>query len=904
MQFVTSDRGWSVLSASTVVWLLALFALFASLHPSSVGATPPGTTQPADAGASAAPSDVPPAAPVAPQDLDASVPEPVDASAPPAVAPTPGPESIESAPVVADDAAATPASDVPTGSVEPGSDPNEIVVTANRRRMNLQDYAGSANAFSQQDLQRAGIVSVRDVAKATPSVEIGTSEGNTEIFIRGIGSNYDTELGDPAAAMHIDGVYIPRPRGVGSMLFDTERLEISRGPQGTLRGRNSTAGTINVITNKPELGEWAGDATLQLGNYSQRLARGMINIPIGDALALRLAAFSEVHSPFFDNGGPVHTLKPSESADTLAYRASLKWLPLDLLTVNVAHDYTREGGTGYSGSNFANPLAAGLLPEEIPNPRAVIYRGPQAGQDMIHWGARGDVVLDLGPLLVNYLGSYRDMTYSQITAGNAGVAFPGMNAPDIDNWGTSYWHTTSKSIVQELRVYAPDKANLRWTVGGFLFNEAQTAFLGTTADKSNGFAGVEYNMPDVDAHSYAGYADATYDLLQTLRVGAGARVTADSKSRDGVGYVYSFSGIDEPFRFGTEGFKFRERGRSDYRLDGTPPPPFEDFRAGIARFGARDTIDDALDQPGVSQDVNQLNEQHGKYDATFVDFRIGTDYDLTDDNLLYLTFSTGHQSGGFNDTAKVNGELISPRYDPESLYATEVGSKNSFLDGKLVANVAAFWYHYTNQQFAAIVELTDTGSTDAVAASSVRYNAARSRVLGAEAELNGRLPGGFRARLAATALDARVTRGKVADTRVGYGAGDQPVVDLAGNSLPRAPHLSLNYALGQTIKSSVGDFDWTVSAQTRTKQYMTAFNGEGVDSMGKINPNLSDVVPSYTRFDVNVGYTRPDGGLRLELFCNNVTDIVYMTTLINTPGLNIRFFNPPRQFGVSLTVAL
>jgi iron complex outermembrane receptor protein len=459
-------------------------------------------------------------------------------------------------------------------------------------------------------------------------------------------------------------------------------------------------------------------------------------------------------------------------------------------------------------------------------------------------------------------------------------------------------------MVQELRLYAPDKASLRWTVGGFLFNEAQTAFLGTTADKSNGFAGVEYNMPDVDGNSYAGYADATYDLLQTLRITGGARLTRESKSRDGVGYVYSFSGIKDPFRFGTEGFQFKQRERTDFKLSGNPPAPFEDFRAGIGRFGIRDTIDQALMAPGVTQDLGALNEQHGKYNGTFVDFRIGSDYDLTDDNLLYVMFSTGHQSGGFNDTAKVNGMLLSPTYDPESLYATELGSKNSFLDGKLIANFAAFWYHYTDQQFTSIVELQDTGESDAVAASSLRYNAAKSRVLGAEAEVTGRLPAGFRARVAATLLDAAITNGKVADTRVGYGAGDQPIVDLEGHKLPRAPVFSINYALGQTIKTQIGDFDWMVSAQTRTKQYMTVFNGEGYDSMGAFNPNLSDVVPAYTRFDITLGYQRPDGGLRLDLFCNNLTDIVYMTTLINTPGLNIRFFNPPRQIGVALTVAL
>jgi iron complex outermembrane recepter protein len=770
--------------------------------------------------------------------------------------------------------------------------------------MNLQDYAGSANAFSQRELDRAGIVSVRDVSKITPSVEIGTEEGNTEIFIRGIGSNYNTELGDPAAASHIDGVYIPRARGVGSMLFDIERLEIARGPQGTLRGRNSTAGTLNIVTNKPVLGEWAGEATLQLGNYSQRLARGMINIPIGETLGLRLAAFAENHSPFFENGGPIQTLQGSESADNLAYRASLKWVPANLVTVNVSQDYAREGGTGYSGSNFNDALESGLLPEEVPNPRSVVYRGPQGSQDMIHWGARSDVVVDLGPVLINYLGSYRDMNYTQITSGTDGVAFPDRQIGDLDNWGTSYWHTTSKSIVQELRVYAPDKASLRWTVGGFLFDEAQTAFLGTTADKSNGFAGVEYNMPDVDGNSYAGYADATYDLLQTLRITGGARLTRESKSRDGIGYVYGFSGIQDPFRFGTEGFQFKERDRTDYQVLGNPPAPFEDFRAGIGRFGVRDTIEQALMAPGVMQDVGSLNEQHGKYSDTFVDFRIGTDYDLTDDNLLYFMFSSGHQSGGFNDTAKVNGMPLSPTYEPESLYATEIGSKNTFLGGKLIANVAAFWYHYTDQQFTSIVELQDTGESDAVAASSLRYNAAKSRVLGAEAEVTGRLPAGFHARVAATLLDARIANGKVSDTRVGYGAGDQPVVDLQGHRLPRAPVFSINYALGQTFKTEVGDFNWTVAAQTRTKQYMTIFNGEGYDSMGVFNPNLSDVVPAYTRLDINLGFQRPDGGLRLDVFCNNVTDVIYMTSLLNTPGLNTRFFNAPRQFGVALTVAL
>jgi iron complex outermembrane receptor protein len=127
---------------------------------------------------------------------------------------------------------------------------------------------------------------------------------------------------------------------------------------------------------------------------------------------------------------------------------------------------------------------------------------------------------------------------------------------------------------------------------------------------------------------------------------------------------------------------------------------------------------------------------------------------------------------------------------------------------------------------------------------------------------------------------------------------------LSGNHLPRAPVLSVNYALSQRIPTSFGRFDWQVSAQTRSAQYMTVFNGDGKDARGNVNANLSDKVPSYTRVDVNIGYTIPNGRLRLDAFVLNLTDVAYMTSLINTPSLNLRFFNPPRQIGARVTVQL
>jgi iron complex outermembrane receptor protein len=866
----------------------------------------------------------------------AAPPEAPPGAAPPAPAPAPPaepPPAAEAPPAPAEPAPASPppaeaAEPASPGAPEPGPAPEgpdaepldtdemeTVRVTVDRREKDIQDYPGSATAFNQEDLTRIGVRSVRDMAAATPYVEIGTQDGNTEVYVRGVGSNYNTELGDPAVANHIDGIYIPRPRGIGSMLFDLERIEINRGPQGTLRGRNATAGTLNVITAQPKLGQWDANASFQLGNYSQGVAQGMVNIPFGERFALRFAGFREVHDPFYENAGPVKTLTATENADVLAFRGSAKWKPIDWATVILKGDYTQEGGTGAGGSNFTPALNAGLLPQEIKDPRSVIYRGPQGMQDMKHWGLQGDITLDFGPVLVGYLGSYRDLDYRSVSPGNAGIDFPGRIVTDdeLDNWGTAYWHTASQSVVQELRLFAPDTASLRWNVGGFLLNEEQQILLYNTADRAGGYLGGEYNMPEVPTHSYAGFVDATLDILKTLRGTAGVRVTYEERSRTGVGNQYSLrnpdgSGYSGPAtRFGTEGFAAADRNRTDFTISPGPAPGLadvSDFTNGVARYGARDNIDELLAQ---GYQINAgLNQQHGNYNATFLDYRAGVDFDLAPDNLVYVMFSTGHQSGGFNDNIRLpNGTDLVETFKPEAIYATEIGSKNEFMDRHLAANFAAFWYEYRNQQFQTVVAIGEAPDPNTPPpASALRINAAASRVLGLESDVRARLPAGFNTTLALMLLESRFTEGTVNDSRVSWDPSQQPSVDLKGNFLPRAPVLSMNLSIGQTIPTNIGYFDWLLSSQTKSKHYFTHFNGEGVDTKGVVNPNLSDVQPTYVRFDAGIGYTRPDGKLRLDGFVNNLTDTIYLTTIINNPGLNLRFFNPPRQTGVRLTVSL
>jgi iron complex outermembrane receptor protein len=869
--------------------------------PAAPAPAAPAPATPAPAAPPAAGAAPPPAAPVPP---------PADA----AVAPAPGAPPAALDPAAPLEPAPPAAAAESSEAQEPVYDPNEIEtvkVTVDRRERSIQDYPGSVSAFTQDDLTRTGIRNVRDMGQASPYMELGTQEGNTEVFIRGVGSNYNTELGDPAVANHIDGVYIPRPRGIGSMLFDLERVEVNRGPQGTLRGRNATAGTLNIVTAKPHFGEWQASTSYQMGNYSQRVVQGMINIPIGDKLALRFAGFGETHDSYYENAGPIHTLQPTESADALAFRGSAKWQPVDKLTVLLKGDFTQEKGTGYSGTNFTPALQAGFLPDEIPNVRDVFYRGAQGSQDMKHWGLHGEATLDLGPVLVGYIGAYRDLEYKSVSSGNAGVNFPGRVISDgnLEDWGTSYWHTASQSHIHELRLYAPDSARVRWTVGGFFLDEQQQVLLYNTADNAGGYLGGEYNMPEVPTRSYAGFADTTFDIIEALRGTAGVRVTTEKRSRTGVGNQYSlnFDNLEgEPpgsVRYGTEGFSPADRNRNDYSV--TPGEATADFQNGVGRYGIRDNVDDLIAR-GATINAGGLNEQHGDYSATFVDFRVGADYDLTPNSLAYIIFSTGHQSGGFNDNIRLpNGETLVKTFEPEAIYATEIGSKNELFDRKLIANFAGFWYEYRDQQFQTVQAVGEAPDMDTPAPSSaVRVNAAASRVLGLEAELTGRLPAGFTATFQALLLNARFTDGEVNDSRVSWDPLMQPKVYLEGNFLPRAPVISLNYGISQLITTGYGYFDWTLNAQTKSKQYYTHFNGEGKNTLGVVDPNLSDVQPAYTRVDAGVGFTTPDGRARVDGFVNNLTNVAYLTTMINNPGLNLRFFNPPRQIGARLTLTL
>jgi iron complex outermembrane receptor protein len=519
-----------------------------------------------------------------------------------------------------------------------------IIVTADRREQSLQDFAGTAFAISGDDLKALGVQNVTDLQNQIPGLSVANNQGSIEVYIRGIGSSNNTELGDPAAAFHFDGVNIPRPSGIGSAFHDIQRVEVNVGPQGTLRGRNATAGSINAISFRPGLGIFDAAVEAEYGNFDQRSLRGVLNIPVTDTVAVRFSGLYQANDSYYNNVGPVQGIGVAEAQDNLSGRAQILWKPTDRLTILVAGDYIAENGTGYTGTNFALPLGAlengDITQEEFDNidPRDVIARGitPQLNTD--HWGIRTTIEYEGDGFNVEYTGSYRDAVYDYEATTPLSPAFPGfldnlserdniftedpndvINDPailaeNLDNFSRFRIISDSRSQFHELRIFNTDGPFI-WSLGAVYINEKQRSFLGSTGDRSPFFQGIEFNTR-TDTESYGIYGDVTYEVTDSFRLTAGLRYTDDQKERTGVAARYGLALGGAGFscclgvRTGTEGFEFAAFDRTIINPDTdgngavSDTEVFQFLANGIANFGARDNLDEILNFGPFGGDPN------------------------------------------------------------------------------------------------------------------------------------------------------------------------------------------------------------------------------------------------------------------------------------------------------------
>ncbi|MFC4728420.1 TonB-dependent receptor [Coralloluteibacterium thermophilus] len=826
-----------------------------------------------------------------------------------------------------------------------------VIVTVERREQDLQKYAGTAQAIEQDEIRQLGINNeLRNLQALVPGMSMSNQEGNLEIFIRGVGSANNTELGDPGAAPHINGAYIPRPRGLGGMFFDLERVEINKGPQGTLRGRNALAGTLNIVTRRPDFHDFGGYAQLEVGNRGHQAGEFALNLPMGGVAGLRVAGYSVEKDSSFENAGASQHLEPAGIQDEQGGRVSFLYDAGEGLTVFAMADMGKEGGTGYPGANIYTAARAGYTPDDL-DLRKVIYRGPQGVLDSTNWGAMTSIGYDFGPVALEYNASYRDVDYQQTNAASDGIYWPGRNiAPvsptnpdgiDYDLYSTNYWQTQSQSQVHELRLSSADDTRLRWTTGLFHFEEDQQVGYLSLVDKGRWYSGTEFTMPEVKGRSSAIFADGTFDLDERTRLKGGLRYSREFKSRYGIGgnWALGLPGVGGDFatRLGTPGFEPALLKRPNFDVGGlTSQADLARFLLqGILREGGNDTIGQQIggvanggdfgcvDRPDIGGDTIDCpyeswvqvsgipGQQFGESRFSFTDWRVGVEHDLSPDHMVYATVSSGHKAGGFNDT--FDPEDIPETFRPESIVAWEIGSKSShrWFGRPSTFNISAFYYDYTDQVFQDLAVIAVNQDGEATGFSLVNRNVGESAIWGVEAESVMRFGGGFMLNLNALYLNSEIKEGTVADVRSqNHDAGGiTSLIDLSGNELPLASKLTFNVRLQQTIEVAAGTFDWQLLAAYRSAYYLTQYNNRDVvyisDTAGTVDriedaatAGFPDRQRGETTLNAGIGFTTLSGAWRFEAWGSNLLDNDVSQKALVGSGINVRFLNDARSYGL------
>jgi iron complex outermembrane receptor protein len=394
----------------------------------------------------------------------------------------------------------------------------EVVVTAQKRAQSVIKTPVAMTAVSGDDLRDAGAVNAAALTSMAPNVVVGEGgRGSTEISIRGIASANNTETGDPAAGFFIDGNYVGRSQGAGAAFFDIERVEVLRGPQGTLYGRNTTAGAVNVITNKPT-DKNEGAIYVQFGNYNTRMLEAMANTRVNDVLALRAALSTNDHDGYIDSAhAPQNGFSHDrDDAKKRAFRIHglLKFTPSTSLLVTL--DSNVDKGTGPGSVPYAT-LAANSSGGAGRTENPVIEGKVNDRSSGLSTEFKTSTAL--GELTA--LASRRDTDKDQNTS-FGDVKFP------------LYDKASFTQDQLEVRLGSAPRASLQWVLGTFVFRETGDVDFAVPAPGPNA-----HYVQRMTSNSKALFGQATYAIMPGIRLTAGARYSKDDKSRVGTTYVYS-----------------------------------------------------------------------------------------------------------------------------------------------------------------------------------------------------------------------------------------------------------------------------------------------------------------------------------------------------------------------------
>jgi iron complex outermembrane receptor protein len=397
----------------------------------------------------------------------------------------------------------------------------EITVTAQRKEEGLQDTPIAVTAFSSEGLKDVGAVNVKDLTDFVPTLDVTrTSQNAMQVTLRGVTSTNNTELGDPAVSFNVDGIYTARPQAASALMFDTERVEVLRGPQGTLFGRNSPAGAINLITKKPHTDEVEGSIGVVVGDYNRVGVQGVLNLPVSDTFALRASFMDEQRDGFLEAGeGSLEPIADDETAETVddtAFRIGANWMISDTVNWQLTYDYM---------DSASLPTISVLGTAE--DARVADLR-TASSTDMEMTALRSRLDWDLSDsVLLTYLASVNTLDRDQVASGVVGQ-------------NTTITYSENDSSTHEFQLTSIDAEKLDWIVGVFYFEEE--TYIDFLVDVNPTF-GQRFLQPKRTSESRAVFGQATYHFNADLGLTVGARYSEDEKEDIGGGNYTCAGGI-------------------------------------------------------------------------------------------------------------------------------------------------------------------------------------------------------------------------------------------------------------------------------------------------------------------------------------------------------------------------
>jgi len=721
----------------------------------------------------------------------------------------------------------------------------EVLVTAEKRTESLQNLSQAVTALSAEDVENRQLSSFVDLSAIAPGVNVAKNEGfKTVITIRGIGNEANQNaIANPSVSYHLDGVYVASPFALQTDFLDLERIEVLRGPQGTLFGQNSTGGGINVITKAPTFDEIYGSADLTLGEYSQVKARAAVNLPLSDSLAARVSVMSNKHDGFSDN---VANGQDLDDADSISARAKVLYQPSDTFSATLTAQVFDEevNGQAQKGIYDPTPGARNLAQDSLSS----YELESQLYSLTLEW--------DLGAVTLKSLTSYQ----------NDDIAI------QRDNDRHDYRTLPPFFLLQSY--FDPETNEQKTTTQEFNLISNEPAF-----GRLDWVAGIFYLDTEVDI-----------SILERLDFGF-----------DGVFDPFT---LDDIYAYGGDvGFISDSKPeRESISLYGQGTWSLTDRSRLIG--GLRYTEDEVYS--AVTNFYGREGTEILEIESEKVTGRLALEVDLGDATMLYASYTRGFKPGGSNLTfgreAVVSPIVVLPVFEEETIDAYELGLKTDLADGRVRLNGAAFFYTYDNLQYQATDPEVFQGGVGNIPESEImgaelELGAFLSDSLIFDARLAWLDTEITASHLALdnvaseAATNALLAQGLNLFSPEVERARAAQIADVQGNELAKTPGFTANLALTYShALAAWGDIEGTLSYTHRGDFRHRIFN----------NP-LTDEVDGYDTVDLLVRLLPSDANWRLELIGKNLTDedgINARFTDVFGVGATGDQFIPPRQLMV------